>query len=239
MIDFYYWPTGNGMKIAIALEELGLPHTPYPLNIRTKEHHTAAFAALNPHRRTPVIVDHAPFGGTAPQTVVESGAILLYLAGKTGALLPPDESGRWQVTQWLFWHAAHQASGLGLLQRWHEGEAAGASDAQRATARDEAQRLYRTLDDRLQGREHLADSYSIADIAVFPWIQPLRHHLQLSDFPNLQRWQRRIAARPAVRRAYERGLQIAPQEKALQFSPRTSPRTSPLHPDHDDRKALS
>lgn len=218
MIDLHYWPTGNGLKALIALEELALPYRAKPLNIRTNEHHTDAFAALNPHRRTPVMVDDAPAGGGEPRVVYESAAILLYLADKARALLPADDTGRWQATQWLFWHSAHLVPGLGLLQRYHETDAAGSSDAQRAAAVAEAQRLYRTLDDRLATHDFLAGPYSVADIAVFPWVQPRRHHVEFAAYPHLARWHRSIAARPAVQRAYAAGRALAPSEKALLFT---------------------
>ena len=219
MIDLHYWPTGNGLKILIALEELGLGYRAKPLNIRTNEHHTDAFTALNPHRRTPVIVDDAPAGGGETLAVYESAAILLYLADKAHALLPADAAGRWQATQWLFWHAAHLVPGLGLLQRFHEIDPTGSSDVQRAASIAEAQRLYRTLDDRLAAQDYLAGPYSVADIAVFPWVQPRRHHVDFDTYPHLARWHRSIAARPAVQRAYAAGRALAPHEKALLFTP--------------------
>ena len=213
MIDLYYWPTPNGWKITIALEELGLPYTVRPVNIGRGEQFTPDFLAISPNNRMPAIVDHDPIGGGAPLSIFESGAILQYLAEKTGRLIPTDLRGRYEVTQWLFW----QMAGLGPM--------AGQAGHFRNYAQEkipygidrytnEVNRLYGVLDRRLADREHIAGpEYSIADIAIWPWTRrPDLFGQSLDDHPHMQRWWRAIEARPAVQRGVEVGkdLRIGP-----------------------------
>ncbi|SMC19030.1 glutathione S-transferase [Andreprevotia lacus DSM 23236] len=210
MIDLYYWTTPNGHKITIALEELGLPYRIVPVNIGKGEQFAADFLRIAPNNRIPAIVDHAPVDGGAPLSLFESGAILLYLADKTGQLLPQDLRGRNDALQWLFW----QMAGLGPMagQNNHFGHAAPEKIPYAITRYvNETARLYAVLDKQLSGRDYIAGDYSIADIASYPWIVGhVRQQQNLDDFPSLKRWFERIAARPAVQRAYALAPQINP-----------------------------
>lgn len=206
MIELHYWPTPNGHKIALFLEETGLPYTIHPVDISAGDQFKPAFLALSPNNRIPAILDTDPAGGGAPVPVFESGAILLYLAEKTGAFLPHDLRGRNEVLQWLFW----QVGGLGPMagQNHHFGLYA-PEKIEYAIRRyvNETNRLYGVLDRRLADRAFLAGSdYTIADMAAYPWVVGWqRQQQQLSDFPHLQRWFEAIAARPATVRAYAAG----------------------------------
>ncbi|BAY09972.1 glutathione binding-like protein [Calothrix sp. NIES-2098] len=202
MIDLYYWPTPNGNKITIFLEEVGIPYNTIPVNIMVGEQFKPEFLNVSPNNRIPAIVDHKPANGGAPISVFESGAILLYLAEKTGKLIPQDV--RVEVLQWLFW----QMGGLGPMagQNHHFGEYA-PEKIDYAINRyvKETGRLYTVLDKRLADREFVAGVYSIADIAAYPWIVLYeRQNQNLEDFPNLKRWFETIKARPATIRAYEK-----------------------------------
>lgn len=208
MIDLYLWATPNGYKIAIALEELGLPYRLKPVNIGKGEQFEPAFLRISPNNRIPAIVDDAPADGSGPLSIFESGAILTYLAEKTGRLLPADVRGRFEVMQWLFW----QVGGLGPMagQNHHFVQYA-PEKVPYAIERyvKETARLYRVMNTRLADRPYLAGDYSIADIASYPWVVPHEKQRQnLDDFPNLKRWFATIAARPAVERAYALGAQI-------------------------------
>lgn len=203
MIDLYYWPTPNGLKLKLFLEEAQLPYRVVEVDITQGAQFDPAFLAISPNNRIPALVDHAPAGGGASLSLFESGAMLLYLAEKTGRLLPTDLRGRAEVLQWLFW----QVGGLGPMagQNGHFNHYA-PEPVPYAIDRyvRETNRLYGVLDRRLADREFIAGAYSIADIACYPWIVPHRAHGQdLADFPNLRRWFDAIAARPATRRAYE------------------------------------
>ncbi|HEX7327031.1 MAG TPA: glutathione S-transferase N-terminal domain-containing protein [Casimicrobiaceae bacterium] len=201
MIDLYYWTTPNGHKLTMYFEETGLPYTLKPVDISRGEQFDPAFLAIAPNNRIPAIVDHAPADGGAPLSMFESGAILLYLAEKTGKLIPAGPRRRWECIQWLFW----QMAGLGPMagQNHHFGSYA-REPIPYAIDRyvRETGRLYAVLDHHLRGREFIAGEYSIADIACYPWIQPERQRLDLDDFPDLGRWKRSIAERPATKRAY-------------------------------------
>ncbi|QHI97248.1 thiol:disulfide oxidoreductase [Xylophilus rhododendri] len=202
MIDLYYWTTPNGHKISIFLEEAGLPYEVHGVNIGKNEQFKPEFLRIAPNNRIPAIVDHEPADGGAPLSLFESGAILMYLAEKIGRFLPADLRGRQEVSQWLFW----QMGGLGPMagQNHHFGTFA-PEKIPYAIERyvKETARLYGVLDRRLADREFVAGDYSIADMAIYPWIVPhTRQQQDLADFPNLQRWFQAIAARPAVQRAY-------------------------------------
>lgn len=225
MIDLHYWPTPNGLKIRLFLEESGLPWTPFLVDIGKGEQFQPDFLAIAPNNRIPAIVDHAPADGGAPISVFESGAILLYLAEKTGRFLPTGPRGRVEVNQWLFW----QMGGLGPM--------AGQAGHFRIYAPEpvpygierytrEVARLYGVLDKRLADRPFIAGDYSIADMACYPWIVPHEAHGQnLADFPHLRRWFDTIAARPATQRAYE-GVSASyskkptDAERAILFGPK-------------------
>ncbi|HEY9728785.1 MAG TPA: glutathione binding-like protein [Chroococcales cyanobacterium] len=203
MIELYYWTTPNGHKITMFLEEVGLPYTIVPVNIGAGDQFKPDFLKIAPNNRIPAIIDREPVDGGEPISIFESGAILLYLADKTGELMPRNLRDRLEVTQWLFW----QMAGLGPMagQNHHFSQYA-PEKIPYAIDRyvNETGRLYAVLDRRLENREFIAGNYSIADIAAYPWIVP--HDLQgqkLEDFPNLKRWFETIQARPATVRAYE------------------------------------
>lgn len=197
MIDLYTAATPNGQKIHIMLEETGLPYRIHWVNINKGDQFTPAFLAISPNNKIPAIVDpDGPDG--EPVSLFESGAILLYLAEKTGRFLPADPRGRLDVLQWLFWQMGGFGPMLGQahhFNRYAPDRIAYAMD--RYT--NEARRLYQVLDRRLDGRDYIADDYSIADMAVFPWCRLHgRQGQRLEDFPNVKAWFDRIAARPAV-----------------------------------------
>lgn len=217
MIDLYYWTTANGHKITIFLEETGLPYQITPVDIGRGEQFLPYFLSIAPNNRIPAIVDDDPADGGPPLSVFESGAILLYLAEKTGRLIPQDLRGRSEAAQWVFW----QMGGLGPMagQNHHFRHAAPEQIAyavERYT--NETNRLYGVLNKRLADREYLAGpDYSIADIASYPWIVPWRRHGQsLDDFPHLRRWFEAIGEREAVARAYALVAEINPGANAPQ-----------------------
>lgn len=206
MLELYYWPTPNGHKITLFLEEAGLDYTIKPVNIGKGEQFDPAFLRIAPNNRMPALVDTAPADGGAPVSVFESGAILLYLAEKTGQFLPGDLRGRVEILQWLFW----QMAGLGpMLGQNHHFSGYAPEKIPYAIERyvNETRRLYGVLDRRLAERACVAgDDYSIADMACYPWIvSHERQSMRLEDFPQLKRWFDAIAARPATQRAYARG----------------------------------
>jgi GST-like protein len=208
MIDLYYWTTPNGHKITIYLEETGPAYKIIPVNIGKGDQLKPEFLAISPNNRIPAIVDHAPAGGGVPIAMFESGAILQYLAEKTGKLLPSDARGRYEVMQWLFW----QMGGLGPMagQNHHFSQYA-PEKLPYAIERyvKETNRLYGVLNERLADRAFIAGDYSIADIAAYPWIVPhQRQRQKLEDFPHLKRWFETIRSRPATIRAYDKAKQI-------------------------------
>jgi GST-like protein len=211
MIDFHYWPTPNGHKVTLFLEETGIDYTIKPLDIGKGAQHTPQYLAISPNGRMPAIVDHAPDGGGAPISVFESGAILLYLADKTGRFIPSDPRRRVVATEWLFW----QVGGLGPMTGQY-GHFHVYAPEPIAYARDrytrETQRLLGVLDRQLAGRAFIAgEDYSIADMACYPWINPyVKAPLDLSAFPEVRRWHAAIEARPATQRAYARGVEVNP-----------------------------
>jgi len=216
MIDLYYWPTPNGHKITIFLEEAGLPYKIIPVNIGAGEQFKPDFLRIAPNNRMPAIVDHEPADKGAPVSVFESGAILLYLAEKTGKFIAGDLRGRVETLQWLFW----QMAGLGPMagQNHHF---SGYAPEKIPYAIDryvrETSRLYAVLDKRLVDREFMAGPYSIADMASYPWtVSYERQGQKLEDFPNLKRWFEAIRARPAVARAYEKAKTVNNPNPSIQ-----------------------
>jgi GSH-dependent disulfide-bond oxidoreductase len=210
MIELYYWTTPNGHKITIFLEETGVPYSIKPVNIGTGEQFAPEFLAIAPNNRIPAIIDHQPADGGGPLSVFESGAILQYLADKTGQFLDRDLRGRTETMQWLFW----QMGGLGpMLGQNHHFSGYAPEKIPYAIDRylKETERLYGVLDERLADREFVAGNYSIADIAAYPWIVPHERQGQnLDEFPNVKRWFKTIQARPAVQRAYDIAETINP-----------------------------
>jgi GST-like protein len=202
MIDLYYWTTPNGHKITMFLEETGLPYALRPVNISAGEQFDPAYLKISPNNKIPAIVDHAPADGGPPLSVFESGAILQYLAEKTGRFLPATLRQRTEVIEWLFW----QMGGLGpMLGQNHHFVQYAPEPLPYAIERyvKEAERLYCVLDERLADREFIAGEYSIADMASYPWIVPhRRQRMDIEAFPNLKRWFDAIRARPATQRAY-------------------------------------
>jgi GST-like protein len=221
MIDLHYWPTPNGWKVSIALEEMELPYRVVPVNIGRGEQFKPEFLAISPNNRMPAIVDHDPAGGGAPVSVFESGAILIYLAEKTGRFMPKDLRGRFEVLQWLMW----QMGGLGpMLGQAHHFRQYAPEKIQYGIDRytNEANRLYGVLNKRLADREFMAGEYSIADMASWPWIVPHeRQGQKLQDFPHLHRWYETMRARPQVQKGFGvmRDLVMAtgPDEKAKEI----------------------
>jgi GSH-dependent disulfide-bond oxidoreductase len=214
MIDLYYWTTPNGHKITIFLEETGLPYMLRPVNISHGEQFAPEFLAISPNNRIPAIVDREPPDGGEPMPLFESGAILLYLGGKTGRFLPHTLRARCDCVQWLFW----QMAGLGpMLGQNHHFSNYAPERIAYAIERyvKETARLYAVLDKRLADREFVAGDYTIADMACYPWILPERQSQDIDAFPNLKRWQATIAARPAVQRAYAIAKEVNQQPSVM------------------------
>ncbi len=202
MLDVYSWKTSNGRKVTVMVEELGVPYVLHKIDIGAGDQFSDAFTAINPNQKIPAIVDSEGPGGR-PYTVIESGAILMYLAEKHGRFLPAGMAERYEVIQWLMF----QMGGVGpIFGQAHHFRMAAKEEVPYGIERytKETRRLWGVLDRRLEGREHLAGDYSIADIAVFPWTA--RHEWQgiaLDEFPNVARWYRAIERRPAVARGMD------------------------------------
>jgi GSH-dependent disulfide-bond oxidoreductase len=216
MIDLHYWPTPNGHKITLFLEESGLDYRIHPVNIGQGEQFRPAFLAISPNNRMPAIVDRAPADGGEPISVFESGAILRYLADKSGRFVPAAPRDRLVVDEWLFW----QVGGLGpMAGQNHHFNRFAPEKIPYAIERyvKETARLYGVLDRRLAGRAFIAgDDYTIADMACYPWIVP--HAMQqqnIDDFPDLKRWFEAIAARPATQRAYAIGEAVGHPDRPV------------------------
>ncbi len=203
MIDLYTWGTPNGRKVSIMLEECALPYRSHPVDIGKGQQHDPAFVAINPNSKIPAIVDAEGPGGK-PFTLFESGAILLYLAKKTGRFLPLDERRQFETLQWLMF----QMGGVGpMFGQAHHFLRAAPEPVPYAIERyvKESRRLYGVLDSHLKHHDYLADEYSVADIATYPWVARHEwHKVDLADFPQVKRWFEAIKARPAV----VRGMQV-------------------------------
>ena len=225
MIDLYYWTTPNGHKITIFLEEAGIPYNIKPVNIGKGEQFKAEFLAVSPNNRIPALVDDAPTGGGKPIAVFESGAILLYLAEKTGQFLSRDLRARTEAIQWLFWQMGNLGPMAGQNNHFNNYAVEKLQYAM-DRYRNEVNRLYGVLNRRLADRSFVAGDYSIADMAIYPWIVPYeRQGQKLEDFPHVKRWFEAIRARPAVERAYEKAKAVnpnvggirTPEERAILF----------------------
>jgi GST-like protein len=211
MIDLHYWTTPNGHKITMFLEETGLPYNIVPVNLGQNDQLKPDFLKIAPNNKMPAIVDHAPIGGGAPLSLFESGAILLYLAEKTGQLMPRDLRDRMGALQWLFWQVAGLGAMAGQLVFFVRSSEKIPFAIERY--RKETARLFGVLNQRLVGREWLAgDVYSVADIAAYGWSAPYNlFGLSLDDYPEVERWLEAIASRPATERAYAIAKAMNPQ----------------------------
>lgn len=208
MIDAYYWPTPNGWKISIALEEMGLDYNVIPVNIGKGEQFEKDFLTISPNNRMPAIVDKDPVDGGEPISIFETGAILIYLAEKTGKFMPGDIRGRKEVIEWLMW----QMGGLGPMLgqnghfKFYAPERISYAMERYST---EVLRLFDVLNTRLEGRDFICDEYSIADMACWPWIITYkRQEIDLGQFPNIRRWYDNLKERPALRRGYLVGREL-------------------------------
>jgi GST-like protein len=229
MIELYYWPTPNGHKITLFLEEAGLAYAIKRVDIGKGDQFAPEFLEISPNNRMPAIIDRAPADGGAPISVFESGAILLYLADKSGQLIPTDLRGRIACSEWLFW----QVGALGpMAGQNHHFNAYAPEKIPYAIDRytRETARLYGVLNRRLDGRKYICgENYTIADIACYPWIASYGNQGQkLEDFPHLQRWYATIRERPATARAYAQGAfrkpqaQLSDEERKILFGQRKS-----------------
>jgi GST-like protein len=197
MIDLYTWTTPNGRKVSIALEEMGLPYTVHPIDIGKDEQFAPDFLKISPNNRIPAIVDR-----DADYALFESGAILMYLAEKTGKLMPKDSASRYRVIEWLMWQMGGIGPMLGQAHHFLKFNVGKAPYAEERYA-NEAKRLYKVLNSRLEGRDFVAGDYSIADISIWPWISRFEWQgIDLNEYPNVKRWYLEIAKRPAVMKGY-------------------------------------
>lgn len=202
MIIVYYWPTSNGHKIIIFLEEASLPYEIRPVDITNGEQYEASYRSIAPTCRIPAIVDTSPADGGSPISLFESGAILQYLAEKAGPIAPEDLRLRETIRQWLFWQTAHVGPMLGQY-RYFSAFCPEKLPAAITRYKRQAVSIFNLLDSRLREHAYVADSYSIADIALYPWIASYaQYDMEIEAFPHVQRWIGIIAARPAVQRAY-------------------------------------
>jgi GST-like protein len=206
MINFYYWPTPNGWKVGIMLEECGLEYRMIPVNIGRGDQFKPEFLAISPNNRMPAIVDHDDEEGSTP--VFESGAILIHLAERTGRFMPATRLGRKEALEWLFWQVGNLGPMAGQLSHFVN-YAQGEQPYSHKRYADEYNRCLGVLDRRLEGREFILDEYSIADMASWPWVlisKPLGQ--PLDEFPNVARWRETIKQRSAVQRAVDLGKEL-------------------------------
>jgi GSH-dependent disulfide-bond oxidoreductase len=215
MIDLYYWTTPNGHKITMFLEEAGVPYKVHPINIGKGDQFKPEFLAIAPNNRIPAMIDNEPADKGAPISLFESGAMLLYLADKTQKFIPQDLRGRNDCIQWLFW----QMAGLGpMLGQNHHFTQYAPEPIPYAIDRyvKETSRLYAVLDKRLADREFLAKTYSVADMACYPWTLGYeRQRQKLEDYPHVKRWIESIKARPATQRAYDIVKTVNPAQQPM------------------------
>ena len=212
MIEVYYWPTPNGKKVTILLEECGLPYKITPVNIQRGDQFAKDFLRMNPNHRMPAIVDHAPADGGAPVSVFESGAIMLYIAEKTGRFWPQDVRGKYEVVQWIMWQMANQGPKLGECGHFRRlGDREGDQSYANRRFGDEANRLYGVLNNRLADRPYLAgEEYTIADMISYPWTVNWKAQGQdIDEFKYFKRWFEEIGQRPAVTRGMAVGSDLS------------------------------
>lgn len=213
MIDLYYWPTPNGWKVTIFLEESGLPYQVIPVNIGRGDQHAEDFRRINPNGRIPAIVDHAPADGGEPMTIFESGAILQYLAEKTGRFLPQGLRERYAVLQWVFWQVGGMGPMAGQLSHFVN-YAPEKMEYPLERYRSEYVRLLSVMNRQLEESEFLCGEYSIADMAAWPWLTPYkRFEVTLDAMPHLRRWHDTVKIRDAVRRGVDVGKDMRTFQK--------------------------
>ncbi|MDQ2802950.1 MAG: glutathione S-transferase N-terminal domain-containing protein [Pseudomonadota bacterium] len=229
MLDVHYWPTPNGKKVTILLEELGIEYKIIPCNIGRGDQFSDDFLKMNPNHRMPVVVDHDPAGGGDPIVVFESGAILLYLAEKTGRFWPQDLRDKWEVAQWVIWQMANQGPKLGECGHFRRlGDKQGNQSYAVRRFTDEANRLYGVLNNRLYDRPYLAgDEYTIADMISYPWTVNWQGQGQdIAEFKYFARWFDLVGARPAVQRGLAVGADL--QQDPASLSPEEQERRTKL-----------
>jgi GST-like protein len=212
MIDLYYWPTPNGKKVTILLEETGLPYRIIPLNIGRGDQFTDEFLKLNPNHRMPAMVDHEPMGGGKPLGIFESGAIMMYIAEKVGMFWPQTPRMKYEVAEWVIWQMANQGPKLGECGHFRRlGDTQGDQSYAVRRFTDEANRLYGVLNNRLYDRPYLAgDEYTIADMICYPWTIGWKTQGQdISEFKYFKRWFDELGARPAVQRGMAVGAEFS------------------------------
>jgi GST-like protein len=210
MIDLYFWPTGNGKKVVILLEELGLPYTFKTINIGRGDQLTSAFLKISPNGRMPAIVDDEPMGGGEPISIFESGAIMMYLAEKAGRFYPQDPHGKYDVAQWVSWQLANQGPKLGEQGHFRRALEAGSNgDLSYAIRRfdNEAHRIFGVMNLGLFNKRWLAaGEYTIADMICYPWASSwATRKIDIDEFPNVKRWLEEMGERPAVKKAMALG----------------------------------
>jgi GSH-dependent disulfide-bond oxidoreductase len=212
MFDLHYWPTPNGKKVTILLEELGAEYRVVPCNIGRGDQFTAEFLAINPNHRMPVLVDNAPADGGGPLSIFESGAIMLYVAEKADKYFPQDLRGKAEVTEWVTWQMANQGPKSGECGHFRRlGDTKGDQSYAVRRFTDEVNRIFGVLNNRLYNHRYLAgDAYSIADMISYPWAVNWQGQGQdIEDFPYFKRWLNELAARPAVQRGMAVGADLA------------------------------
>ncbi len=229
MYELHYWPTPNGKKVTILLEELGVPYTIVPCNIGRGDQFTPAFLAMNPNHRMPVLVDRDPKGGGAPIAVFESGAIMLYIAEKEGKFLPTDVRGRTEVVQWVMWQMANQGPKTGERGHFFRlGDSKGDQSYAVTRFTDEVNRLYGVMNNRLYDRPWLAgNEYTIADMICYPWTANWKGQGQdIEEFRHFKRWFETMSARPAVQRGM--AVTAGPAEDPATVTPEEQARRAKL-----------
>ena len=214
MLELYYWPTPNGKKVTILLEELEVPYALKPIRIGQGDQFTPEFLRISPNNRMPALVDSEPVGGGGPLSIFESGAIMMYVAEKAGRFLPVEPHKKYDVIQWVMWQMANQGPKLGEQGHFHRTKAAGqGGDLAYAIKRfdDEAHRLYGVMNLGLHKREWLAaGEYTIADMICYPWAATWKiRGFDIAEFPNVKRWLDAMHARPAVERGMKAGAELS------------------------------
>jgi GST-like protein len=212
MFELFYWPTPNGKKVTILLEELGAKYKITPVNIQQGDQFSDSFLKMNPNHRMPVMVDHTPADGGGPLSVFESGAIMMYIAEKEGRFWPQDLRAKYEVTQWLIWQMANQGPKLGECGHFTRlGDREGDQSYALRRFRDETNRLYGVLNMRLADRRYLAgDEYTIADMISYPWCANWKLQGQdIDEFKYFKRWFEELGARPAVQRGMTVGTNLS------------------------------